>query len=94
MLLASFAVASAVAVSSQGTTALPMAAVSTPVVAQMDLSVTGIAQMVPSSFAGCSAVLAVFGPAVFRRARTTRRERRVHLAPLPQNYMYFPTAAR
>jgi len=92
MLLASLAVASAVAVSSQGTTALPMTVVSTPVVAQMDMSITGIAQLVPASFAGCSAVLAVFGPAVLRRSRSSRVERRVHLVPLPQNYMYFPTA--
>jgi hypothetical protein len=91
MILASIAIASALAASSHGTTTIQQSALTTPVVAQLE-SITGIAQLVPASIAAPSAVFAVFGPAVLRRTRPNRAERRVNLQPLPQNYMYYPVA--
>jgi hypothetical protein len=91
MILASIAIASALAASSHGTTTIQPSALNTPVVAQLE-SISGIAQLVPASIAAPSAVFAVFGPAVLRRSRPNRAERRVNLQPLPQNYMYYPVA--
>lgn len=95
MLLSSIALSSAVAFSAQGIAVQPVPAqASAPVVLAQFEPAISFAQLVPSSVAAPSAALALLGPVVFRRSRPFRMnsERRVELAPLPQNYMYFPAA--
>ncbi len=95
MLLSTIALTAAVASSAPGFGGQPDASspVAPVVVAQFE-PVSSIAQLVPSSVAAPSAALALLGPVVFRRSRPFRfrSERRLDLAPLPQNYMYFPAA--
>lgn len=85
----------ALTASSQGSSVIPpiQSNVGSATIAQAEVGFTGFAQWVPSSLAAPSAVLAVFGPALLRRGRSSATEaKRLSVRPLPQNYMYFPAA--
>lgn len=62
----------------------------------LDPQATGFASLVPASVAGPAALLALFGPAVFRRQRTyvdPMAMPRLPMPKLPQDFGYFPKLA-
>lgn len=49
-----------------------------------------IASLIPASIAAPSAAASLLAPVLLRRGRSAEQRRSLRLAPLPQDYMYFP----
>lgn len=78
----------AVAASQGGAHVVPMSRVMPNVVAQAEPM--SIASLVPASIAAPSAAISLLAPVLLRRGRAAEQRRSLRLAPLPQDYMYFP----